>query len=93
MFADAISLYVMSHIIHQGIAVIHYNGTWTGIMSENINDCCLCLVYISDGPKNHGTFFPNEHIPLDDPLHPEHPDNTQQKKTKAGSSASKRFQV
>ena len=56
LFADAISLYVMSCIIPQGIVVIHSNGTWTSIMSENINDCCLHLVYVSDGLKTHGTF-------------------------------------
>ena len=93
MFADAISLYVMSCIICQGIAVVHSNGTWTSIMSENIKHCNLHLVYVSDGLKMHGTFFPIECIPLDNPFHPEHPDNTQQKKTKAGGSASKRCQV
>ena len=62
-------------------------------MSDNINDCHLYLVYVSDGPKTRGTFFPIEHIPLDDPLHPEHVDNTQQRKNKAGGSASKRCQV
>ena len=101
LFADAISLYVMSCIFHQGVAVLHFNGTWTSIMSENINDCHLHLVYVSDGPNTHGTFFPIECIPLDDPLHPEHPDNThththththtqKRKETKAGGSASKR---
>ena len=68
----------MSHIICQG------NGTWKSIMSENINNCHLHLVSVSDGPKTHGTYFPTECIPLDDPFYPEHPDNTQQKKTKAG---------
>ena len=87
------SLYVMSHIFHQGIAVLHSNGTWTSIMSDNKNDCHLCLVYVSDGPNTGDTFFPIECIPLDGPLHPEHPDSSQQRKTKAGSSASKRCQV
>ena len=89
LFADTISLYVMSHIFCQGIAVLHSNGTWTSVMSDNINDCHLHLVYVSNGPKTHGTSFPIECIPLDDPLHPEHADNTQQRKTKAGGSASK----
>ena len=77
LFADAISLYVMSHTFCQGIGVLHSNGTWTSIMSDNINNFCLHLVYVSDDPKTHGTFFPIEHIPLDDSLHPEHADNTQ----------------
>ena len=62
-------------------------------MSENIKDCHLHLEYVSDGPNTCGTLFPIEHIPLDDPLHPEHSDNTQQRKTKAGDSTSKRCQV
>ena len=53
-------------------------------MSENTNNCCLHLVNVSDGLKTHGTIFPIEHIPLDDPFHPEHPDNTQQKKKRQG---------
>ena len=93
LFADAMSLSVVSCIFHQGIAVLHSKGTWTSIMSDNINNCHLHLVYVSDGPITCGTFFPITRIPLDDPLHPEHADNVQQRNTKAGGSASKRCQV
>ena len=57
----------MSCILHQGTAVLHYKGTWTSIMSDNINHCHLHLVYVSDDPKTHGTFFPIEPIPVEDP--------------------------
>ena len=93
MFADAISLYVISCILHQGIVVLHSKGTWTSIMSDNTNHCHLCLVFVSDDPKTHGTFFPIEPISLGDPFHPDHPDNNQPTKGKAGGTASKRIQV
>ena len=51
LFADAISLYVRSPILHQSIAVLHSKGTWTSIMSDDIKHCSLCLVYVSDDPK------------------------------------------
>ena len=89
-FPNAISLYVMSHILCQGIAVLHSQGTWTSIMSDDINHCHLHLVYVSDDLKTHGTFFPIEPIPLDDLFHPDHPDNNQPRKAKAGGTASKR---
>ena len=90
LFANAIPLYVMSCSLHQGIAVLHSKGTWTSIMSGDINHCLLCPVYVSDDPKTCGTFFPIEPIPLDDPFHPDHPDNNQPRKAKAGGTASKR---
>ena len=80
----------MSHILHQGISVLYSKGTWTSIMSDDINHCHLYLVYVSDDSKTHGTFFPIEPIPLDDPFHPDHPDNNQPRKAKAGGTASKR---
>ena len=55
-------------------------------MSDGINHCHLHLVYVSDDPKTHGTFFPIESIPLDDPFHPDHPDNNQPRKAKTGGS-------
>ena len=42
LFADAIFLCVMSHILHQGITVIHSKGSWTSIMSDDINHCLVC---------------------------------------------------
>ena len=60
-------------------------------MSDDINHCCLCLVYVSDDPKTHGTFFPTEPIPLDDPFQPDHPDKNQPTKGKASGTASKRI--
>ena len=90
LFADAISLYVMSLIFHKGIAVLHSKETWTGIMSDDINHYHLCLVYVSDDLKTHGTFFPIEPIPVDDPFHQDYPDNNQPRKAKAGGTASKR---
>ena len=92
LFADAISLYVISRILCQGIAVLHSKGTWTSIMSDDINHCSLHLVYVSDDQKTQGTFFLIEPIPLDDPFHPDHPDNNQPTKGKAGGTASKRTQ-
>ena len=92
LFADAISLNVISRILCQGIGVLHSEGTWTSIMSDNINHCSLHLVYVSDDPKTQGTFFPIEPIPLDDPFHPDHTDNNQPTKVKAGGTASKRIQ-
>ena len=77
--------------MHQGIAVLHSKGTWTSVMSDNINHCSLRLVYVSDDPKTRGTFFPIEPIPLDDPFHPDHPENNQPTKGKAGGTASKRI--
>ena len=74
----------MSRILHQGIAVLHSKGTWTSTMSDDINHCHLCLVYVSDDPKTRGTFFPIDPIPLDDPFHPDHPDNNQPRKEKSG---------
>ena len=70
LFADAMSLNVTSHILHQGIAVLHSKGTWTSTMSDDINHC---------------------HLPLDDPFHPDHLDNNQPTKGKAGGTASKRI--
>ena len=88
LFANAISLCVISPILHQGIAVLHSKRTW--IMSDNINHCHLHLVYVSDNPKTR-TFFSIEPIPLDDPFHPDHPDNSQPRKEKAGGAASTRY--
>ena len=45
LVANAISIYVMSHILHQSIAVLHSEGIWTSIMSDDINDSvtsCVC---------------------------------------------------
>ena len=89
--ADAISLYAISHILHQGIAVLHSKGTWTSIMSGDINHCSLLQVYVSNDPKTQGNFFPIEPIPLDDPFHPDHPDNNKPTKGKAVGTASKRI--
>ena len=50
-------------------------------------------MYVSDDPKTHGTFFPIEPIPLDDPFHPDHPDNNQPTKGKAGGTAIREFDV
>ena len=61
-------------------------------MSDDINHCHLHLVYVSDELKTHGTFFPIEPIPVDDPFHQDHPDNNQPRKAKAGGTASKRCQ-
>ena len=92
LFADAISLYVMSCILCQGIAVLHSKGTWTIIFQKMPfpHHCCLHLVYVIDDLKTHGTFFPIEPISLDDPFHPYHPDNNQPRKRKAGGAAIKR---
>ena len=89
LFANVISLYVMGHILHQSIAVLHSKGTWTSIMSDDMNHCHLHLVHVSDDLKTCGIFFPIDPMHLDDPFHPDHPDNNQPRKAKAGGTASK----
>ena len=74
LFGNAISLYIMSHILCQGIAVFHSKELGQ-VMSDDINHCHLCRLYVSDDLKTCGTFFPIEPIPLDGPFHPDHPDN------------------
>ena len=47
----ATSFFVISRILHQVIAVLHSKGTWTSIISDDINHCSLRLLYVSDDPK------------------------------------------